>query len=127
MTHTATLVIEPDSIDVKFTCNAGADAKCHQVPFGECWCEQFTAEKRDGQWGHYVYTNCDLLHTEHNPDCAEQWHPMRSAETCNYIEWVTNDARPEELYCGKGPTALNETPIEFVWQGDFFEWREVSS
>lgn len=115
-THRATLRIDRDSIDVTFTCDGDSDSVCRQMVFGACFCERFSPEKVDGKWGHWAES--------WDPDEVRAWHPMQSGNLCNYIEWVSNDdARVEELYSGPPGVALNDTEVEFVWEGDFYEWR----
>jgi hypothetical protein len=116
--HTATLTINRDQFTVEFKCHAGPDDECRQAPDPGCDCERFSIEKRDGVWVHssawYV--------SEDQPI----WHKMHSVKYCNLIEWVTNDdAGPEELYCGVESITLNDTPVEFIWEGDYYEWRAI--
>lgn len=126
--HTATLRIQGDHLRVDITCHAGPDAQCRQV--ATCDCEEYSLDKGvDGTWSHTVYRDPDC-----GDDCKgecndkgpeEVEHLMQPGSSqCNYAVWMS-EGRPEECYNGPDDVALNNTPIQFDWEYDHYEWKPV--
>lgn len=140
MTHTATLVIDGDHLQVLITCKAPPEARCHSEP--TCECEEYSSETLpDGSHGHTIYRDvhefrrlssghdqckeCDELpgHEMHTGE-DEVWHPHRQREGyCNYLVWMTEGDEPQTYYDGPRVVPLNDTPIVFTWEGDYYSWR----
>lgn len=58
------------------------------------------------------------------PMGCESWpcsHPLEDGGTCNPIEWIENSDGAVTAYGGQ-ETALRDGPIEFNWEGDWYEW-----
>jgi hypothetical protein len=66
------------------------------------------------------------------PDCegfdhwdGEPGHDMRQVDYCNVVEWLNGDPGilPELNTKGTSAFVIAETPINPVWEGDFYEWE----
>lgn len=114
--HCIVWIFDRDRVTAEATCTAEADADCRLACHGDCetYSEIHRTEEQtfDG----------DIVKRYTHDDCEEGMTPGE----CNVVLFLNESYCIEESADGKPTFVIARTPIEPVWQGDYFDWKPVT-
>jgi hypothetical protein len=123
--HAIRWEFDEDTVRATAICNAPEGADCRLEPADpECECEEYAGfERRDD--GTFWHALTDGYRDHDVPRDVQQWHQMKPGGDCNVIGFLNADpfVLPE---MGEGRFVIAETPIETVWNGDDYEWKQAT-
>lgn len=102
-----------DCVQAEAVCNAAPDANCRLVCAGDC--ESYTEIIRHED----TTFDGEIVKRYTHDDCVEGMKPGE----CNLCLFLNESDCIEESATDRPEFVIGRTPIEPVWQGDYYDWR----
>lgn len=119
MSHEIVWTFDRDAVTSEVVCKEAVGADCRLRPIPDsvlCQCEEWASPLRDEHGAYHLYDG----------DIGQEKHRMEDSGECNVALFLNESFCIEESAVGSPHFEVGRTPIEPVWQGEYYDWKRVT-